>query len=240
MRQFVRIPLYWDGTAPERWPASWQPGEPRATPTTTGTTATKTSTRAVRAGLTPVLQVDGAPTWAQRCQTPAVLLEPRSAIPTRRRWRPSRPRPRAATAARFPGLPRVQLLAGAQRAQPQPLLLPPVRHRAARPLSPESVPRPDQRLLLGGQGRRPLQPRARRRPRARSRCRSGRSDRCASPGRLLCMTGTKQPRPTPGDCGGGVHFDIFAIQPYTTGGPTHKGGRQRRPARQTSPSCRRC
>jgi hypothetical protein len=38
------------------------------------------------------------------------------------------------------------------------------------------------------------------------------------------MRGSRKPKPTPGDCGGGVHFDIFAIQPYTTGGPTHQGG----------------
>ena len=43
--------------------------------------------------------------------------------------------------------------------------------------------------------------------------------------RLLCMKGRKKPRPTKGDCGGGVHFDIFDIHPYTTGGPTHEGGK---------------
>ena len=38
------------------------------------------------------------------------------------------------------------------------------------------------------------------------------------------MTGHRHPRPTGGDCEGGVHFDIFDIHPYTTGGPTHEGG----------------
>jgi hypothetical protein len=41
---------------------------------------------------------------------------------------------------------------------------------------------------------------------------------------LLCMRGHNHPRPTGGNCEGGVHFDIFAIHPYTTGGPTHEGG----------------
>ena len=41
---------------------------------------------------------------------------------------------------------------------------------------------------------------------------------------LLCMTGRRHPHPTRGNCGGGVHFDIFDIHPYTTGGPTHEGG----------------
>jgi hypothetical protein len=42
---------------------------------------------------------------------------------------------------------------------------------------------------------------------------------------LLCMRGHERFRPAPGDCGGGVRFDIFAIHPYTTGGPTHEGGK---------------
>jgi hypothetical protein len=40
---------------------------------------------------------------------------------------------------------------------------------------------------------------------------------------LLCMEGVKKPKRTKGDCEGGVHFDIFDIHPYTTGGPNHKG-----------------
>ncbi len=38
---------------------------------------------------------------------------------------------------------------------------------------------------------------------------------------LLCMSGRRHPHPTPNGCRGGVHFDIFGIHPYTTGGPTH-------------------
>jgi hypothetical protein len=41
---------------------------------------------------------------------------------------------------------------------------------------------------------------------------------------LLCMRGKVRFRPAKGDCGGGVNFDVFAIHPYTTGGPTHEGG----------------
>ena len=41
---------------------------------------------------------------------------------------------------------------------------------------------------------------------------------------MLCMTGGAHPHPTHGSCEGGVHFDIFAIHPYTTGAPTHEGG----------------
>ena len=40
---------------------------------------------------------------------------------------------------------------------------------------------------------------------------------------LLCMSGRRNPKPTAGNCEGGVDFDIFDIHPYTTGSPTHKG-----------------
>ena len=56
---------------------------------------------------------------------------------------------------------------------------------------------------------------------------------------LLCMTGARHPHPIGGDCGGGVHFDIFAIQPYTTGSPTHEGG-VNDVELGDFPSCRRC
>ena len=36
------------------------------------------------------------------------------------------------------------------------------------------------------------------------------------------MSGGRKPRRVGGDCEGGVHFDIFDIHPYTTGGPTHE------------------
>jgi hypothetical protein len=41
---------------------------------------------------------------------------------------------------------------------------------------------------------------------------------------LLCMSGGRHPHKTKSKCEGGVHFDIFDIHPYTTGGPTHEGG----------------
>jgi hypothetical protein len=41
---------------------------------------------------------------------------------------------------------------------------------------------------------------------------------------LLCMRGRRRAKPVKGKCDGGVHFDIFDIHPYTTGGPTHTGG----------------
>jgi hypothetical protein len=41
---------------------------------------------------------------------------------------------------------------------------------------------------------------------------------------LLCMKGTRNPRPIKGDCHGGLNVDIYDVHPFTTGRPTHKGG----------------
>ena len=56
---------------------------------------------------------------------------------------------------------------------------------------------------------------------------------------LLCMSGGAKAEADGGDCEGGVDFDVFDIHPYTTGGPTHKGGPNDVES-ATSPSCRRC
>ncbi len=42
---------------------------------------------------------------------------------------------------------------------------------------------------------------------------------------LLCMKGRYKFKPLPGNCFGGVYFDIFDMHPYTTGGPTHKSAK---------------
>src|SRR5262249_50527466 len=42
---------------------------------------------------------------------------------------------------------------------------------------------------------------------------------------LLCMKGRYKFKPLPGDCFGGVYFDIFDMHPYTTGAPTHKSAK---------------
>lgn len=217
--QFVRIPLYWAGTAPKVLPPSWQAEDP-LDPAYHWDATDEAVAHAVQAGLTPVLQIDGAPTWAQRCTTPPVLD---GAI--------CDPDPAAlgafATAAarryngQTPGVPRVGYWQGLNEPNLSLFFFPQF-DTAGKTLSPglyrplinafyggiKSVD-PSNLVIAAGLG-----------PIARPGWTIGPMSFARQ---LLCMTGTKRPHPTPGDCEGGVHFDIFAIQPYTTGSPAHQG-----------------
>jgi hypothetical protein len=216
---FVRIPLQWDGTAPDARPASWQPEDPND-PSYRWDNSDEAVVQAVRAGLTPVLQVNDAPEWAQRCTTPATLP---SAI--------CDPDPAAlaafATAAarrysgHFAGLPRVQYWQGLNEPNLSLFFFPQF-NTEGKALSPDlyralinafysAVKSVDSSNLVLSAGLGPIAVP----PWTMGPMRFARL--------LLCMTGTRNPHPVSGDCGGGVHFDIFAIQPYTTGSPTHEG-----------------
>ena len=94
------------------------------TPTTTGARSTP-GCRRCPAGLTPVLQIFGAPSWAQGCRG--------RKTGSRLQSRPRRPRclrQGGRTSLQWePGGSSRALLGGAQRAEPQPLLPAPVRWR---------------------------------------------------------------------------------------------------------------
>lgn len=217
--QFIRIPLYWAGTAPVKLPAVWSPEDP-ADPNYEWGESDEDVVRAVSAGLVPVLQVDGAPIWAQRCHTPSVAP---SAVcdPD-----PAALRAFAVAAARrysglVPGLPRVQYW----QALNEPnltLFFFPQYDTAGTALSPElyrhlinqfhsgiKAVDPSNLVLLAGLGPIAVHPWT--------------IGPMAFARKLLCMRGTARPKPAPGNCSGGVNFDIFAIQPYTTGAPTREG-----------------
>lgn len=216
----VRIPLHWEGAVPKAEPAGWQPSNP-ADPNYNWETSDMEVIRAVQAGLTPVLQLGGPPPWAQRCKAPPVAgyaaCDPD----------PAKFAAFATAAARrynglTPGLPRVQYW----QAFNEPnltLFFFPQFDSAGKAVSPElyrtlinsfyaavkSVD-PSNLVLTAGLGPIAVPPWT--------------IGPMSFTRQLLCMRGGKKPRPAPGDCGGGVNFDIFAIQPYTTGGPTHEGG----------------
>jgi hypothetical protein len=217
---YVRIPLDWRAIAPAAQPASWDPTNP-ADPNYRWQDADTAVSRAVAVGLVPVLQFDGAPLWAQRCQTPPVIPD---AV--------CDPDPAAlasfATAAArrysgyFDSLPRVQYWQGLNEPNLS-LFFFPQYDTAGHALSPGlyralidafygAVKAVDPTNLVLAAGLGPVAVR----------------NWTVGPMRfartLLCMTGGKHPRPTKGNCEGGVDFDIFAIQPYTTGGPNHQGG----------------
>ena len=69
---FIRLALNWPVVAPETQPANWDPTNP-ADPHYNWSYIDTGVTEAVRHGLNPVLQVDGAPQWAQRCKAPPGL-----------------------------------------------------------------------------------------------------------------------------------------------------------------------
>ncbi len=216
--QYAQTPLRWWDVAPRTLPASWNPENP-ADPNYDWKEVDLWVEHAVQAGLTPLLQVRGAPFWAQQCPPP---LEHDA---------PCKPDPAALAAftkaavtrysGKFEGLPRVQYWQGLN--EPNLSLYFGPQYEGDKAASPglyrtlinsfyaavKSVDSSDV-VLAAGLG--PI----------------------AVPGftigpmrftrRLLCMTGRQHPHPTRGNCEGGVHFDAFDVHPYTTGGPTHEGG----------------
>ncbi len=219
--QFAHIVVPWEDVAPRNEPKSWQPEDP-ADGHYGWTWLDEAVTEAVGAGLTPVLEVYGAPPWAQKCQPPAGVqfgggicnLDPAAlaAFSTAAARRYS---------GHFEGLPQVQYWQGLNEPNLAFFFYP--QFEGAKVVSAQLYRQlantfyfavksvdPSNLVLAAGLG-----------PIARPHMTVGpmRFARL-----LLCMRGRRHPHPAPGDCEGGVHFDIFDIHPYTTGGPTHKGG----------------
>lgn len=215
--RIVQTPLRWASVAPDKPPASWNPEDP-ADPNYDWEFIDQWVTRAVAAGLTPVLQVRGAPLWAHRCHSGETDV-------------PCNPDPAAlaafATAAarrfsgNFGGLPHVTYWQGLNEPNLSLFFMP--QFDGNKPVSPGlyrvlinsfyaaiKAVDPANLVIAGGLG-----------PIAVPKYTIGpmRFTRL-----LLCMRGHNKPRPTKGDCEGGVHFDIFDMHPYTTGGPDHEGG----------------
>jgi len=213
----VQTPLRWASVAPDKQPAGWNPADP-ADPNYDWEFIDQWVSRAVAAGLTPVLQIRGTPLWAQRCHTGETDV-------------PCDPDPAAlatfATAAAkrysgsFAGLPHVTYWQGLN--EPNLSLFFAPQYEGNKPVSPHlyralinafyaAIKAVDPSNLVIAAGLGPIAvPKYTIGPMRFTR-------------ELLCMKGHNHPRPTAGDCEGGVHFDIFDMHPYTTGGPTHKGG----------------
>jgi hypothetical protein len=217
--QLVRLGLYWGTVAPKQQPANWQPENP-ADPHYDWAYLDRGVTEAVKAGLTPVLLLDGAPTWAQRCTPPPIqadgLCDPSPAdLATFAKAAATR------YSGHFGGLPHVQYWQGLNEPNlslffyPQfdgNRLVSPILYRALINSFYAAIKAVDPSNLVIAAGLGPIAvPKWTVGPMRFTR-------------ELLCMQGKTQPRPTAGDCEGGVHFDIFDIHPYTTGGPTHEGG----------------
>jgi hypothetical protein len=217
--QLVRLGLYWDAVAPSQQPANWNPENP-ADPHYNWAYMDKGVVEAVRAGLNPVLLVDGAPAWAQRCSPPPIqaggLCNPDpGALAAFAKAAATR------YSGHFGGLPRVQYWQGLNEPNLSLFFYP--QFDGDKPVSPTlyrtlinsfyaaiKAVDPSNLVIAAGLG-----------PIAVPKWTIG-PMRFAR--ELLCMKGHSHPQPTSGNCEGGVHFDIFDIHPYTTGGPTHEGG----------------
>jgi hypothetical protein len=213
------VPLRWAEVAPAKLPASWNPESP-ADPNYDWAFYDTWVRNALAAGLTPILQVRGAPSWAQECPTP---------YPTDA---PCKPSPAlleifakaAATrySGSFGGLPQVSYWQGLNEPNLSIFFNPQYEGDAA--VSPTLYRRLINSFYNGikavnganvviAAGLGPIAvPKYTIGPMKFAR-------------EMLCMTGRTNPHKIKGNsCEGGVHFDIFDIHPYTTGGPTHEGG----------------
>lgn len=211
------VPMRWWRVAPKVLPANWNPEDP-ADPNYDWRFYDEWVRNAVAAGITPVLQVRGAPDWAQEC----------GPYPNDSPCKPSPTMLEAfakATAAHFsgnvPGVPRVTYLQGLN--EPNLTLFFNPQYEGDAAVSPVLYRRlinsfyagvksvmPSDIVIAAGLG-----------PVAVPKLTIGpmRFTR-----EMLCMTGHRDPQKIKGtNCEGGVHFDVFDIHPYTTGGPTHEG-----------------
>lgn len=217
--RLVETPLRWAQVAPQAEPVSWNPADP-ADPHYQWEFVDLWVRGAVNAGLTPVLEVFGAPVWADRCSaandTQEVVCDPApSALAAFAKAAARR------YSGRYEGLPRVHYWQGLN--EPNLSLFFEPQFVGGKPASPtlyrklinafyvgvKSIDHSNL-VLAGGLG--PI----------------GVPHLTIAPMRfarlLLCMRGRTNPYPTRGNCGGGVHFDILPIHPYTSGSPNHQGG----------------
>ncbi len=215
---FIQVAVTWGAVAPAREPKQWRPEDPDD-PAYDWERADQEVKAAVEAGLTPVLLIDSAPLWAQRCKAAVTegtgLCDPDpdalAAFAT-------------AAARRYSGelrdLPRVTHWQGLN--EPNLSLFFNPQFRDGRPVSPmlyrrlinafhDAVKSVHASNVVIAAGLGPIAvPHHTIGPMRFARI-------------LLCMNRQNRPVRRGGQCRGGVRFDVFDIHPYTTGGPTHRG-----------------
>jgi hypothetical protein len=212
--RMVLTPLEWGYMVPSQRPANWDPTNPHD-PNYDWDDMDRWVINATAAGLTPIIQIRGAPKWAQRCgplevDTPCDLRpEDLIAFATAAARRYS---------GQIPGLPKVIYWQGLN--EPNLSLFFEPQYRDGKATSAElyrvlinsfygaiKAVDPSNLVILAGLG-----------PIAVPRFTIGPMQFARE---LLCMRGAEKFRPAKGDCGGGVYFDIFDMHPYTTGSPAH-------------------
>lgn len=214
--RYVRVAVEWSEIAPSAKPAAWQPENPADLHYDWRRTD-EGVVHAVAAGLEPVAMIEEVPRWVERCHSnlggncdpdPDALAA--FATAAARRY-----------SGGFGGLPRVAYWQGLN--EPNLSLYFNPQFEGDRAVSPDlyrilanrfyaAIKAVDPAAIVIAAGLGPIAvPSYTIGPMRFTR-------------ELLCMKGRDRFRPAPGNCGGGVYFDIFDIHPYTTGGPTHTGG----------------
>jgi hypothetical protein len=210
---YTRIAISWRQVAPTEKPAQWNPTDP-ADPHYNWGVPDQQLERAVKAGLTPIIQINSAPGWAERCKA---IGQPGICDPDPVAFQRFTRAAATRYSGNFNGLPRVRLwqpwnepnlsiFFKPQRTGnklPSPGLYRDLLNRFA-----AVVRSSDPKNLVIAGGLAPLGGEDSTHPLTFTR-------------RLLCMKGRQHPRPIPG-CKGVGNFDIWDVHPYTTGGPTHK------------------
>lgn len=219
--RFVRISAPWQDVAPKTKPDSWNPSDP-ADPHYNWDFLDEEIIDTVKAGFEPLLLVEGAPTWAQGCTSPPGLQYVDVCDPSATALAEFATAAARRYSGNFQNLPRVRYWQGLNEPNLTLFFFPqfsadgkPLSASLYRPLinsfyaAVKSVD-PSNLVVMAGLG--PIA------------IRGYTVGPMQFTRELLCMRGSKNPKPIKGQCDGGVHFDIFDIHPYTTGGPTHTGG----------------
>ncbi|MBK5232220.1 MAG: hypothetical protein JJE13_04475 [Thermoleophilia bacterium] len=213
----TRVIIFWDQVAPSTEPSSWDPSNPSDQNYDWASFDAQIQ-GAVNSGLTPLVQIFSAPRWAERCNIPTSGISPSGIC---------NPDPDAfaefskAAAIRyngdFGGLPRVRFWEPWN--EPNLFLFFEPQYKNGKKVSPilyrnllnsfaDAVKgvNPSNQIVAGGLA--PIE-------------RPGGLGPLDFARRVMCMKGRANPKPIPG-CGNKASFDIWANNPFTTGGPTHK------------------
>lgn len=208
---YTRITGRWSLTAPDTRPADWDPTDP-ADPNYDWLSIDHQVVNAVNAGLIPLMQIDQAPRWAERCNAPD---EPGRCNPNPNDFAQFTAAAVKRYSGNFNGLPRVRFWQPWNEPNLHIFFKP--QKRGNQKVSPglyrvllnrfaNVVKSEDPTNLIVGGGLAPLGGTSSVGPLDFTR-------------RLLCMQGRVNPKPIRG-CGATARFDIWSINPYTTGGPT--------------------
>jgi len=208
---FTRISAWWYDVAPSKKPADWDPTDP-SDPKYNWSSIDDQAKKAVAAGLTPMIQIWGAPSWAERCNSKG---EPHICNPDPNDFAQFTQAAVKRYSGNFGGLPKIHYWepwnepnlhiylepqkVGSKR--PSPTIYRTMLNQFAnvvKSADPNNLVVAGGLAPLGGVGS------------------TGPLDFAR---RMLCMQGLAKPKPIKG-CAGKARFDIFAMNPYTTGGPT--------------------